>query len=776
MDINPDATRQGESIDDCELSRSERNRYFHGKLMSARDMEAEQRYYRELFTRHAREVTGQGVVSGLDVTVEPSGDDFEVTLTPGYAVDCCGRPVVVPNETTRTVEPEDEVDDGGPAWLFLEYVECVRESVPVPNSEDACEQQCEYNRILEVFDVRIERPDPDRSPTKPVPPTEFPSKDDVEADEAAALDTIAREYDPGDVPVGCSGEGHSVFLGQYADGADGWVRDDEDYLRSRAYPNDMLYAGLARHAADFENPHQVSLRAEEASDGALLGNEHDDTDEADVTLASLDATLSIEVSDQRVELEMGEAIEELVEKRLAPVERHVMNRTLRYTHQAFSRGIYRDRPTRERLFTYSNGLQESVLHQRDDDEAIFGIREITKEMLLDRVEDPPDPLETFDAVFDAEQSFTDTIEEMHGDGLVTDESYERLESAMDELEDAFEAEDVDLMEVAVAQDRFCQAAVLLEPAGAYFEVSDLDPVDVEVEPGEEFDASATVENTGNSDGTEDVELRIDGTVVDEQELELGAGESSRITFEAVDTGGLSAGTYEYKIASGDDGASGQLTVTGPSEEVDPVVDFDLESQREKEQSTLFRDPTEGQAVSGDTNLDQGDEIALVLKDDQGGTELERVTTTVDEANRFKATFDFSGWNHDEYFLVVTHEDATAGTVPLVVDLTAEFLYRDVDDESESLLRRPPNNVTVGGETNLLEGEEVTVRLASQDETARPMLLTETVETDSTGAFLAEFSELDVSLEELPITLDVVVTYQGETILQGELLLTEKLMQ
>ena len=262
MHTNPNSARQGESIDDCALHRSERNRYFHGKLMSARDMQAEQRYYRGLFTRQASLVTGQGVVSGLEVDLEEADDPeeaFDVTLRPGYAVDCCGRPVVVPNETTVTVEPDDDVD-GGSVWVSLAYEECVRETVPVPGSEDACEQECEYNRILEVFDIRLEVPDPDRSPSKPVPPIDFPSKADVEDDADAALDAISREYESQDVPVGCqNGEAHTVFLGQYSSESDGWERDASEHARSRVYTNDMLYAALTRHVADFENPHQVSL-------------------------------------------------------------------------------------------------------------------------------------------------------------------------------------------------------------------------------------------------------------------------------------------------------------------------------------------------------------------------------------------------------------------------------------------------------------------------------------------------------------------------------------
>lgn len=470
MGNNPNTSRQGESIDDCELHRSERNRYFHGKLMSARDMQAEQRYYRGLFTRHARQVTGQGVVSGLEVTLEKSEeeDEFDVDLQPGYAVDCCGRPVVVPNEASLTVEPDDDVDEG-PAWISLAYEECVRETVPVPNSEDACEQECEYNRILEVFDIRIEPPDPERSPSKPVPPIEFPSKSDAEDDEDAALDTISREYESQEVPVGCpTGDGHAVFLGQYTKRGDEWVREDEDQARSRVYTNDMLYAGLARHTANFRNPHEVSLRTEQADGDALLGNEHDDTPEADVRVASPDSTLTIDVdeTDQKIDLKMGEAIERLIQRRLDPLEAYFVDRVFKYTHQTFTR--YLASPEDEfQPYTYGN-MTESLATEiaeadaERDDELVPRIRTTAKAVIAQssRIEFPEIDDELA-VIQEFEDAFVDVAED-----FVTEDSHRRLDEASGALEDAVDGLQGEgaatLSDVAAAQNAYCQAVVLLE--------------------------------------------------------------------------------------------------------------------------------------------------------------------------------------------------------------------------------------------------------------------------------------------------------------------------
>lgn len=323
MTRNSDTNRLEESFDDCDLGRSERNRYFHGKLMTARDMAAEQAYHRGQFTRNARHVTGYGVVDGLEATVEPAEDGLAVTVQPGYAIDCCGRPVVVPTETTERIGSA-EIPDAERVGLFIDYAECVTETVPIPGSEDACERECAYNRVLETFELRVDSTD---RAAKPVPPVEFPSKEAVgdrpdraeraeksrtqatkaesatdavrksakhheeaqEIDDVAPskekkspnggstrygegidphhpeLTRIARSWDPEDpVPIGCADDGtHSIYLGVFRRSTEE-TRSVDPQFRPQVYTNDMLYSAIARHTADFENPHEVGLAVEEA--------------------------------------------------------------------------------------------------------------------------------------------------------------------------------------------------------------------------------------------------------------------------------------------------------------------------------------------------------------------------------------------------------------------------------------------------------------------------------------------------------------------------------
>ena len=366
-----------ESIDTCELTQPERNRYFHGKLMTARDMAAEQRYTRRLSTRYAQYVAGYGVVDGLTATVERTDDGLAVALTSGMAIDCCGRPVVVPTDTKVYLE---DVPTAQRLGLYLEYAECVTESVPIPGSEDACDRECAYNRVLETFDLDVRAMEGETQPEKPVPSVSFPAPSDtderttrpskreavgrrrevaneavridggghteeqaslllereelrterrhaeeagnddvveelthrirqieeelaslgVESDELEgdrperdpALARIAAEWDTGEeFPVGCDrGSEGTVYLGSFSPPSGGDPVDVDPSTRPHVYTNDMLYAAIARHTADFNNPHDVTARQV----GALISVAGVDNPGGDVDLVSPDENVEVD--------------------------------------------------------------------------------------------------------------------------------------------------------------------------------------------------------------------------------------------------------------------------------------------------------------------------------------------------------------------------------------------------------------------------------------------------------------------------------------------------
>ncbi|TYL37221.1 hypothetical protein CV102_18065 [Natronococcus pandeyae] len=94
--------------------------------------------------------------------------------------------------------------------------------------------------------------------------------------------------------------------------------------------------------------------------------------------------------------------------------------------------------------------------------------------------------------------------------------------------------------------------------------TDLSATDVEID--DTLELEATVENTGEADGTQTVELRVNDEVVDEVEIEVAAGTTETVTFsQTFDERG------EFEVAIGDV-VAGTVTVTDPA--IQRVVDFD----------------------------------------------------------------------------------------------------------------------------------------------------------------------------------------------------------
>lgn len=263
---------------DGTLQTFEKNRYFAAKLMTARDMLAEQDYHADRLEAVARYVAGEGIVCGLEVSsVTNDGDELTVELTPGFALDAAGNPIVVTGSGPVVVKhPETDkpalVPGEVPLALYLRYDECSVETVPMPGSESACKQECTYNRIREVFDVVYEEVDPasETAPTgvKTVPEVAFPNPEDLSETEGAIADDdpglvkMARQYHE-DNSATCDARSPPwVFLGvfQDPDGDGEWDQLDPESLDSAfVYTNDLLYAAIARHTADFHNPHRTTL-------------------------------------------------------------------------------------------------------------------------------------------------------------------------------------------------------------------------------------------------------------------------------------------------------------------------------------------------------------------------------------------------------------------------------------------------------------------------------------------------------------------------------------
>jgi len=171
---------------ECGHIAMERNRYFTGKFMASRDFADEQKYFLSRHRLHNRLLHGWGIVCGLKVSYHPRPDCARrwVVVQSGIALDCCGRELIMPCETTFELplphpkkDPNEKKPEGYgnesqsspqpepnevenekelPLYLVLRYVEDEIERVPALYSEGECDPtRKEANRVREkaVLDV-----------------------------------------------------------------------------------------------------------------------------------------------------------------------------------------------------------------------------------------------------------------------------------------------------------------------------------------------------------------------------------------------------------------------------------------------------------------------------------------------------------------------------------------------------------------------------------------------------------------------------------------------
>src|SRR5215207_8164548 len=100
----------------CGEIASERNRYFTGKYMTARDFERDQDYFLTRHRLHTRLLHGWGIVCGLAAVRHRSRDCERrwVVVRPGVALDCCGRELVLERDLTFELPLPPEEPPGRP--------------------------------------------------------------------------------------------------------------------------------------------------------------------------------------------------------------------------------------------------------------------------------------------------------------------------------------------------------------------------------------------------------------------------------------------------------------------------------------------------------------------------------------------------------------------------------------------------------------------------------------------------------------------------------------
>lgn len=234
-----DSADTGDMCDaDCGAIRTERNRYFTGKYMAARDFADEQAYFVSRHRLHNRLLHGWGIVCGLEVERHPIDEcaTHFVVVNPGIAIDCCGRELVLEQKTvvkvweqpannngarppapangtppgakpeaTTTENPTNQATtaNGGSSGtkpesprflLYLRYCEELFGHVPALYDEDACgpthsagPRRKEANRVRETAHLAVcrwEHDDPACWPNQRRTPGEEQATDEASKDAA----------------------------------------------------------------------------------------------------------------------------------------------------------------------------------------------------------------------------------------------------------------------------------------------------------------------------------------------------------------------------------------------------------------------------------------------------------------------------------------------------------------------------------------------------------------------------------------------------------------
>lgn len=125
----------------------QRNNYYFGKLLTAKDFEDEQRYFNDK-RRLATRLTGaNGIVAGLGVI---RADDHSIVIQAGCATDASGREIVVPETKVvklSTIEGYAQLASST-ALLGIRYDEQPAEEVYAVMSDEG---EPRYNRVREQY-------------------------------------------------------------------------------------------------------------------------------------------------------------------------------------------------------------------------------------------------------------------------------------------------------------------------------------------------------------------------------------------------------------------------------------------------------------------------------------------------------------------------------------------------------------------------------------------------------------------------------------------------
>lgn len=399
------------------LSHFEKNRYFRGKLMTARDMRSDQEYHKGRLEAITKLTTGTGIVSGLEISEFSEEDDqLEITVQPGLAIDGKGRPLIVRGPTTRSLP----VPNGDEVYLYLEYDQELKDPVPVPGKEAMSEEKSEESRILEVFNITARETPPEVDSSPPETDLSTTTKPNRSREKLAA--EIADSYHRSERSDVDDGTGTDIFIGAFNLTPEGdWRPSKATKRRPYVYDNDMLFSILIDHISDTDNPH--STRVGEPAEH--VENELDQVEGFSTQLQQLRSEMQ-EINDQ--------------------LDVHT-----EYTaHKSL-----------KTLIRFLDEVADTFEGESEISRSSLTIVDTTREAIHSDVHTDPDRYAEFiSQILTDVQALADALE-----GKTTEVSYQQFQSAVTDAEQ-LSAEKASVIEVARTIDRLAETADMLrKPTG-----------------------------------------------------------------------------------------------------------------------------------------------------------------------------------------------------------------------------------------------------------------------------------------------------------------------
>jgi hypothetical protein len=133
----------------------ERNRYYYGKLLTAKDFENEQVYFNNKRRLVNKTIHGMGIICGLNTYM---ADDVSLIIETGAALDYLGREIVISEPLIKKITTIEgfEHTKSDQVYLGISYDEALTDKAYAPMNDEGQEDGMQFNKVRENYRLFIE--------------------------------------------------------------------------------------------------------------------------------------------------------------------------------------------------------------------------------------------------------------------------------------------------------------------------------------------------------------------------------------------------------------------------------------------------------------------------------------------------------------------------------------------------------------------------------------------------------------------------------------------